>query len=93
MIMAGILRHRAFQTSFVIAALFAGWHLAIRAERVDGLAQAAGTTADPFDAAILKAFQWRSIGPLRGDDNRRHDVGPGYRWTAYELVGRRGRGF
>src|SRR5438477_13192211 len=53
--------------------LSAGWTFGVRAERVgiepERASQAAAPAAAPsgeFDPAILDAFRWRSIGPLRG---------------------------
>src|SRR6266568_1670299 len=56
-----------------ILILSAGWTFGVRAERVSiepgRASQAAPQAAGPsgeFDPAILDAFRWRSIGPLRG---------------------------
>ena len=56
-----------------ILMLSAGWTFGVRAERVgiepERASQAAARAAAPsgeFDPAILDAFRWRSIGPLRG---------------------------
>src|SRR6266704_1939678 len=54
--------------------LSAGWTFVVRAERtaveservLPVPAQSAASAAGDFDPAILDAFRWRSIGPLRG---------------------------
>jgi photosystem II stability/assembly factor-like uncharacterized protein len=64
-------------SSFFFATLLllsAGWMFGVRAEdaglRPDGESQAAAQSVSPvpadFDPAVLSAFRWRSIGPLRG---------------------------
>ena len=59
--MRGISRRFVFWACAVVLAVSAGWNFGVRAERV------VQTGADSLlDSAILKAYQWRSIGPARG---------------------------
>src|SRR5262245_20143078 len=58
--MSGPFRRYGFRLLVAALALSAGWNFGARAS------QSPPISADDIDAAILKAFQWRSIGPLRG---------------------------
>src|SRR5262245_32254030 len=56
--MMGRSRSYSFWLSAALLALTAGWNTSPAAQT--------SRAADEIDAAVLKAFQWRSIGPLRG---------------------------
>ena len=60
--MRGISRRLAFWACAAVLAVSAGWNFGVRAERVVQTASADSL----LDSAILKAYQWRSIGPARG---------------------------
>jgi len=60
--MRGISRRLAFWACAAVVAVSAGWNFGVRAERVVQTASADSL----LDSAILKAYQWRSIGPARG---------------------------
>src|SRR6185295_122635 len=52
-----------FWACAALLALSPGWNVGVQPDR---LAAQSASTDGAFDPAILKAFQWRSIGPLRG---------------------------
>ena len=60
--MTGISRRLALWACAAVLAVSAGWNFGVRAERVAQTASAGSL----LDSAILKAYQWRSIGPARG---------------------------
>jgi photosystem II stability/assembly factor-like uncharacterized protein len=60
--MFAILRRRRFLACAALFALSAAWRSGVGAERAGQTA----TAESGIDPAVLKAFQWRSIGPRRG---------------------------
>jgi hypothetical protein len=61
--MLPIFRRVILCVSAALLTIFGAWSLGLRAERGNAQTSLASSSIDP---AILKAFQWRSIGPLRG---------------------------
>jgi photosystem II stability/assembly factor-like uncharacterized protein len=59
-----IFRHRSFWVCAGVLALSGVWSFGVRPEPV--VAQTASADPSALDPAVLKAFEWRSIGPLRG---------------------------
>ncbi len=59
-----IFRHRSFWVCAGVLALSGVWSFGVRLEPV--VAQTASADPSALDPAVLKAFEWRSIGPLRG---------------------------
>jgi photosystem II stability/assembly factor-like uncharacterized protein len=62
--MKRMFRHRTFWICAGVLALSAGWTFGLHPETL--VAQSPAADGSVVDQALLKGFEWRSIGPLRG---------------------------